>query len=82
MLIPLSLIACGSNEIIVPEPVVVPIPGTVERTPVPPDFLVQRRKSTIPDTLTYGDSLQLWAEDRASLDSVNAQLGAIEELTE
>ena len=68
-----------ANEVLVPEPVIVEV-VTVERLPVPADLLIQRTKSTVPEALTYGDGLQLWAEDRANLDSVNAQLGAIDGL--
>ena len=68
------------REVIVDRPV--PVEVVVEKPiPVPADFLIQRNKSTLPDALKYGEALQLWAEDRANLDSVNAQLRAIQGLS-
>ena len=77
----LSMVSgCGTTEVIVEKPVPVEV-VRVERVPVPIDLLIQRNKSTLPDALKYGEALQLWAEDRANLDSVNAQLGAIQGLS-
>ena len=77
----LTLLTACVREIIVEKPVPVEV-VRVERTPVPVDFLIQRNKSTLPEMLKYGEALQLWAEDRANLDSVNAQLRAIEGLSD
>lgn len=74
------LTACGSTEIVTQ-----PVPVEVEVTkfiPVPSEHLVQRIPSTLPEVLTYGEALQLWAEDRASIRTLNGQLRAIEELTD
>ena len=76
----LWLTGCA-KEIIIEKPVPVEV-IRIERTPVPSDFLIQRNKSTLPKTLKYGEALQLWAEDRANLDSVNAQLRAIQGLSD
>ena len=78
--LPALLVGCGTTEVIVEKPVPVEV-VRVERVPVPIDLLIQRNKSTLPDALKYGEALQLWAEDRANLDSVNAQLGAIQGLS-
>ena len=53
-----------------------------ERVPVPPDLLAESPKQAIPDTLTFGQAIELWSEDRASLDTVNGQLRGIKELSE
>lgn len=74
-LILLTLYGCESVRI-VEKPV--PFEVTVfERVPVPDEHLVQHPKSTIPDTLTYAEGIQLWAEDRAIIDTQNGQLEAI-----
>ena len=39
--------------------------------PVPADLLVQHQKTTIPESLTYGDAMQLWSADRAIIDTQN-----------
>jgi len=49
---------------------------------VPPDLLAESPKQAIPDTLTFGQAIELWSEDRASLDTVNGQLRGIKELSE
>lgn len=69
-----------SNQKIIPEPVVVEVPVT-KYVPVPPRLLVQYQKAELPETLNYGEALQLWAEDRATIDSLLGQIVAIETLT-
>lgn len=70
------LAACGGIEPVIPDPVVVEI-VRVERVPVPVDLLTQRPKTVIPEVLTYGEAIEAWAEDRASLDIQNAKLREI-----
>ena len=67
--------ACGTTKIVEkPVPVEVIV---VKYVPVPDSFLIRREKSTIPNNLTYGEAMQLWIEDRATLDVQNNQLLAI-----
>lgn len=73
------LTACGTERV-VEKPVVVEVPGPVEYVPVPGDLLIRHIKTTVPESLTYGEALQLWAEDRAIIDTQNGQLAAIEVL--
>lgn len=51
-----------------------------EYVPVPSDLLVLRQPSTIPDTLTYGEAVTLWAVDRATIETLLGQLQAIQTL--
>lgn len=76
----ICLAACGQTRI-VETPVPVEI-VRVERVGVPHQLLVRYVKTDIPESITYGDSFQLWAEDRASIDKLNAQIAAIESLNE
>jgi len=64
----------------VENPVVVEVPGPVEYIPVPAELLIHREKSTIPDGITYGDGLTLWAADRATIDMLLGQIRGIEAL--
>lgn len=75
----LSLTACGTERII-EKPVPVEI-IRVEYVPVPADLLHGAQKQTIPETLTYGLGIELWAEDRSTIDILNAKLKAIQSLT-
>lgn len=77
-----SFAACGTREVIVEKPVPVEIPGPVQYVGVPSDLLLLRQKSTIPDTLTYGEAITLWAVDRATIDALLGQLRAIEVLND
>lgn len=78
--LPLCLTACGSREVIVEKPVPVEVPGPVQYIPVPSDLLLLRQPSTIPDGVTYGEALTLWAIDRATIEALLGQLRAIEVL--
>ena len=53
-----------------------------ERVPVPSDLLVLHQKSTIPESVTYGESLQLWSADRTTIDILLGQLRAIQALND
>ena len=78
---PVLLLTACATERIVEKPVPVEV-IRVEQTPVPDDLLILHAKTTIPDTLTYGEAIQLWAEDRALVDILNGQLIAIGKLNE
>lgn len=84
VLIPLCLLslltACGTERVIT-KPVVVET-TKIERVLVPADLLVQHQKTTIPEALTYGEAIELWSLDRASIEKQNGQLKAIESLNE
>ena len=75
------LLGCAANEVI-PQPVIVEVPGPTEIVPVPAELLVQHQKVTIPEILNYGEALLLWAEDRSIIDRLLGQLIAIESLAE
>lgn len=47
---------------------------------VPSDLLIRHQKTTVPETLTFADALQLWVEDRALVDTLNGQITAIQSL--
>lgn len=79
LLIPLLLTACA-NEKIVERPVPYEVVNT-EYVPVPEDLTAPVDTATIPDSITYGDALILWAQDRAAIARLNAQLEAIREIT-
>lgn len=73
------LTACGTEKVVEkPVPVRVEV---VKWTPVPKDLTRQLPKQAIPDTLTYGQAIELWSRDRGSLDIVNARLRGIQELS-
>lgn len=71
----LTLYGCESTRI-VEKPVLVEV-VKFERVPVPDKHLVIHNKTTLPDSLTYAEAIQLWAEDRAIVDKQNGQLEAI-----
>lgn len=77
----LLLTACAS-EVIKPQPVPVPVPGPVQWREVPPKLLLMRQKTTIPETATYGEALQLWVEDRSTIDKLLGQLQGIASLSD
>lgn len=80
MFLLLSLTSCGTTKVVtVPE--VVEVVRT-ERIPVPVNLLSGCVKSTVPDNLTYGEALSLWAEDRAKLDTCDGQIEAIRSLND
>lgn len=71
------LTACANKEVIVPEPVVIEIPGPTVYVEVPRSLVIQHQPVALPERLSYGNGLLLWAEDRSNLDVCNAQLRAI-----
>lgn len=84
VLIPLCLLsfctACGTTEIIEkPVPVEVEV---VKWVPVPKDLTREVPKRSIPTALTYGQAIELWSMDRASLETANARLRAIQGLSD
>lgn len=68
------LSACATKIVEVPVPVEV---VRVERTPVPRDLLIQHQKTDIPESLTWGEAIQLWSADRAIIDTLLGQIQAI-----
>jgi hypothetical protein len=50
--------------------------------PVPDNLLLQHQKTTIPESMTYGEALQLWAEDRGIIDTLLGQLLGIKSLSD
>lgn len=64
------------------KPVPVPGPTVYEYVDVPSDFLIQHEKTTIPETLTYGEAIMLWSLDRAIIETQNGQIRAIGSLNE
>jgi hypothetical protein len=60
----------------------VEIPGEIQWREIPDNLLIQHNKTTIPEVITYGEALQLWAEDRAIVETQNGQLSAIRSLGE
>jgi len=80
MSVALFILGC-STERVITQPEVVEI-VRLERVPVPAELLVMHQPTTVPETLTYGESLQLWAEDRSIIQTLLGQLVAIESLNE
>lgn len=76
----LLLTACATEKI-VPLPVPVEI-EVVKWTPIPDDLTEEIPKQAIPDELTYGEAIDLWSQDRSSLDTVNGRLRGIQELSD
>ena len=74
------LTACAT-EVIVEKPVPVEV-EVVRWTPIPADLTEQIIKKPIPVGLTYGEAIDLWSQDRVSLDVVNARLRGIQELSD
>ena len=72
------LIACAPTRVVT-KPEVVTVTKT-EWRPVPADLVTPENPSAIPNGVTYGDALALWAEDRKSLAIVNGRLAAIKSL--
>lgn len=57
-----------------------PVPVEITRTvyvPIPADLLREQPKTTISETLTYGQAILRWDADRSSLAVCNARLRAI-----
>ena len=70
--------ACAPTRVVT-KPEVVTVTKT-EWKPVPADLVKPENPAEIPNSVTYGDALALWAEDRRSLAIVNGRLKAIESL--
>jgi len=73
------LTACGTTKI-VEKPVPVPVPGPTQYIDVPAQLTLTRQKTPIPETITYGQALELWSKDRAIIDTLNGQLLGIKSL--
>lgn len=73
-----ALAGCGQTRII-REPVVTTVTERVY-LPIPSDLTKPCALSEIVDSMTYAESLAAWSEDRASVKTCNARLGAIDEL--
>jgi len=82
-LIPLCLLplltACVTEKF-VPVPEIVEVPGPVQWREIPADLVEPCDKAEIPETLTYGQAIELWADDRAQIDTCNGRLAGIESL--
>lgn len=52
----------------------------VEWRDVPADLTQPCDKAEIPPQMTYGEALEGWAKDRASIDACNGKLAGIESL--
>lgn len=71
----MSVTACGGTEVVrQPEIVEVVRHKTVN---VPAELLKPCVKRPVPDDLTYGAAMVLWAEDRAALDACDGQISGI-----
>ena len=75
----LCLTSCASERVVLQPKVVTET--VTEYIPVPADYLIQHQKEIVPDLLTYGEAIALWAEDRANLDKANSQLESIGNLS-
>ncbi len=69
------LTSCGTERVI-EEPVGVEV-VRVEYVAVPSDLLLMRQPTTIPESVTYGEALLLWSEDRATIGALLGQLEGI-----
>ena len=77
-----SFISAGcAKERIVEVPVPVEV-VKIQRVQVPDDFLTQHNPVSIPEKVTYGRVLELWAVDRSIIETQNGQLRAIGALNE
>jgi len=76
------LLPSCANERVIPQPVIVKIPGETKWIQIPANLLVKHQKTTLPETLNYGDGLKLWAVDRATIDTLLGQLEGIETLND
>ena len=78
----ISLMACSTTERVVLKPEIVEITNTVYVS-VPADLTTPIAKQERPDVdLTYGDAINLWVLERATIDTLNGRLKAIESLSE
>jgi hypothetical protein len=74
------LAACGTQKV-VEKPVLVET-VRVERVPVPADLLALHQPTTIPESMTYGEAMQLWSADRGIIHTLLGQIEAIRSLNE
>lgn len=65
------------REVIVDRPVPVEVPGPVQFVAIPSDLTVLHQKTTIPESATYGELIQLHIQDRAIIDKLLANIRAI-----
>ena len=84
VLAPLCLLflstACSTTERVVLKPEIVEI-TTTEYVAVPADLTTPIAKQSRPDgDITYGDAINLWVLERATIDTLNGRLKAIESL--
>jgi hypothetical protein len=79
LLFPMLLLTACAETKIIEKPVPVYI-DRVEYIPVPYDLTIKRNKTAIPETLTYGEALELWSVDRATIETLNGQMEAVESL--
>ncbi len=64
------------------DPVVVEV-DKVQRVPVPVELTERSAKQQRPaGSVTYGDAIAMWADDRAALDACNAKLSEIRALSD
>ena len=74
--------ACSSQEVIVPKPRVVEVPGPVQWREIPDQLLIEHQPTTLPETLTWGEAAQLWIADRETIRLLLAQIQGIKSLGE
>ncbi len=84
-LVPLCLLilstACSTERVVL-KPEIVEITET-EYVAVPVELTAPIAKQVRPGgEITYGDTIGLWVEDRATIDKLNGRLAAIESLGE
>ena len=75
------LMGCASERVITK---VVPVPGPerIRYVPVPAELTKQIPPASIPAPTTYGAALKLWNRDRDTIQILNGQLAAIENLND
>lgn len=76
----LTFCAACATERIVEKPVPVPGPTVYKFVEIPPELLVRRQKTDIPESITWGEGGILWSLDRATIDMLLGQLEAIRSL--
>ena len=84
VLIPLFLMLCltaCATERIVEKPVVVKT-TEIKWREIPAELTRRKTKQQIPEAMTYGEALEAWSRDRATIDTLNGQLLGIISLTE
>lgn len=77
--LPIFLTACTTERL-----VEVPVPVEIVRTEtaaIPDDLTEPVEKAVVSESMTYGEALAAWADDRASVDVANAKLKAIRKIS-